>query len=171
MPSKLKLASLDILKNETDPNYVSLKESLNSIIDIHDYVIIDCPHTLGYLSLNALVAANTVLIPVQCEYFALAAVSQILSSISKVQTTLNPDLSIEGFLLTMYDSKTNHDNEISNEIRSLFKENTFSTEIPRNISIPESNMRGEPVTIYRPNSIGAISYFSLAREVIDNGRK
>ena len=170
LPSKLKLASLDNLKSDIDPNYIALKKCLEAVKQNYDYVIIDCPHTFGYLTLNVLVAANTVLIPVQCEYFALAAVSQILASISKVQNTLNPNLSIEGFLLTMYDAKTNHDTEISSEVRGLFKEKTFSTQIPRNISIPESNMKGEPVTTYRPNSFGAISYFSLAREVMDNER-
>jgi len=168
IPSKMKLSSIDDLRNEKDPNYEALKKSLGSVDLNYDYVIIDCPHTFGYLTLNALVAANTVLIPVQCEYFALAAVSQILASISKVQTTLNPNLSIEGFLLTMYDQKTNHDTEISSEIRGLFKEKTFLTQIPRNISIPESNMKGEPVTTYRPNSFGAIAYFTLAKEIMDN---
>lgn len=168
LPSKLKLATLDNLSSDKDPNFVSLKLCLDKVKQNYDFVIIDCPHSFGYLTFNALVAANTVLIPVQCEYFAMSAITQILSSISQVQNKLNPTLSIEGFLLTMYDSKANHDIEISSEVRSLFKEKTFLSQIPRNISIPESNMRGEPVTTYRPNSFGAIAYFSLAKEIMDN---
>ena len=120
------------------------------------------------MTINALNAANTVLIPVQCEYFAMEAVSSILATISNIQSTSNPDLGIEGFLMTMYDAKTSLGTEIASQVRGLFKENTFLTQIPRNISIPESNVKGLPVTIYRPSSSGALAYFSLAKEVIDH---
>ena len=123
---------------------------------------------MGFLTVNSLVAANSVLIPVQCEYFAMEAVAQILSSVSRIQTTFNPNLGIEGFLMTMYDSKTRLGTEITTQIRGLFKENTFLTQIPRNISIPESNAKGLPVTVYKPNSSGSLAYFSLAKEVIDH---
>lgn len=167
LPSKLKLASLDDLDNETEGRFNILKDVIDKVKDRFDYIIIDCPPSLGFLTYNALVASNTVLIPVQCEYFAMAAISQMLASISNIQNYLNPSLSIEGFLLTMYDSKTNLDTDIAMEVRDLFKENTFHTKVPRNISVPESNMRGEPVTVYRPTSSGALAYFAVAKEIMD----
>lgn len=169
LPSKLKLASMDDLDSSENKYYI-LKNCLSKIDDQYDYIIIDCPPSFGFLTLNSLVASNTVIIPVQCEYFAMAAISQMLATISRIQASLNSSLSIEGFLLTMYDAKTNLDTEITIQVRSLFKENTFLTQIPRNISIPESNQKGEPVTTYRPTSSGALAYFSLAKEIIDHER-
>lgn len=169
LPSKLILASLDAnLLAKSDQPFLLLKNSLSELKKEYDYIIIDCPPSLGFLTVNALNAANTVLIPVQCEYFAMEAVAQILSSVSRIQSTYNPELGIEGFLLTMYDSKTRLGTEIATQVRGLFKENTFLTHIPRNISVPESNAKGMPVTIYRPSSSGALAYFSLAKEVIDH---
>ena len=117
--------------------------------------------------MNALYAADSVLIPVQCEYFALEAVSQMIATIAIVQQQFNPNLIIEGFLLTMFDSRNDHDQEIAKEIRSLFKENTFSSIIPRSISIPESNKQGIPVTHFKKTSSASLAYLSLAREIID----
>ena len=168
LPSKLMLASIDSTFGSLTEPYMLLKSKIAQIEKDYEYVIIDCPPSLGILTINALNAANTVLIPVQCEYFALEAVSSILATISNVQSTSNPDLGIEGFLMTMYDAKTTLGTEIAREVRGLFKENTFLTQIPRNISIPESNMKGLPVTIHHPSSSGALAYFSLAKEVIDH---
>lgn len=168
LPSKLSLASIDILVSPKGQPFTYLKTYISQIKKDYDYIIIDCPPSLGLLTLNALVASNSVLIPVQCEYFAMEAVAQILSSISNIQNTYNQGLRIEGFLLTMYDSKTKLGNEISIQVRSLFKENTFITQIPRNVAVPESNAKGLPVTTYRPSSSGAIAYFQLAKEVIEN---
>ncbi len=169
LPSKLILASFDFeISEKFDQPFLLLKKALSALKKEYDYIIIDCPPSLGLLTVNALNAANSVLIPVQCEYFAMEAVSQILSSVSRIQSTYNPDLGIEGFLLTMYDAKTRLDNEVASQVRELFKENTFLTQIPRNISVPESNAKGIPVTIYRPSSSGALAYFSLAKEVIDH---
>ncbi len=165
---KLILANLDSAVNGkvSEPFYL-LKNNLKKINKKYDYMIIDCPPSLGLLTINALCAANKVLIPVQCEYFALEAVAQILANISSIQNTYNQNLGIQGFLLTMYDSKTRLSVEIASQVRSLFKENTFLSMIPRNISIPESNAKGMPVTIYRPNSISSQAYISLAKELID----
>ncbi len=165
---KLILANLDSAVNGkvNEPFYL-LKNNLKKINKKYDYMIIDCPPSLGLLTINALCAANKVLIPVQCEYFALEAVAQILANISSIQNTYNQNLGIQGFLLTMYDSKTRLSVEIASQVRSLFKENTFLSMIPRNISIPESNAKGMPVTIYRPNSISSQAYISLAKELID----
>ena len=167
-PSKLMLASIDTTFGNMVEPYTLLKRKLSNLKESYDYIIIDCPPSLGILTINALNAANSVLIPVQCEYFAMEAVSTILATISNVQATSNPELGIEGFLMTLYDAKTTLGTEVASEIRGLFKENTFLTQIPRNVSIPESNKNGLPVTIYRPSSSGALAYFSLAKEVIDN---
>lgn len=172
IPSKLFLASIDsAIANKTDQPYFVLSKALGNIKKEYDYVIIDCPPSLGFLTINALVASDSVLIPVQCEYFAMEAVAQILASIARVQNQYNPKLEIEGFLMTMYDAKTRLGTEITMQIRGLFKENTFFSQIPRNISIPESNKKGIPVTSCRPNSSGAVAYFNLAKEIIDHERK
>lgn len=167
---KLILSSLDTYatsRNLSDPFFL-LKKTLSEVEERYNYIIIDCPPSLGILTINALVAANTILIPVQCEYFAMEAVAQILASVSSVQNLHNPELGIEGFLLTMFDPKNRLGVEITSQIRSLFKENTFLTQIPRNVSIPESNAKGLPVTLYRPSSSGSLAYFSLAKEVMDH---
>lgn len=172
IPSKLFLASIDVsIANKTDQPFFILSKVLTNLKKTYDYIIIDCPPSLGFLTINALTAGNSVLIPVQCEYFAMEAVAQILASVARIQNQYNPNLTIEGFLMTMYDAKTRLGTEITTQIRGLFKENTFFSQIPRNISIPESNAKGMPVTIYRPNSSGAIAYFNLAKEIIDHEEK
>ncbi len=165
---KLILANLDsAVSGKVNEPFYLLKNALEKLNKQYDFMIIDCPPSLGLLTINALCASDKVLIPVQCEYFALEAVAQILASISNIQNIYNPSLGIEGFLLTMYDSKTRFSIEIASQVRSLFKENTFISMIPRNISIPESNAKGMPVTIFRPNSISSQAYISLAKEIID----
>ena len=134
----------------------------------YDYVLIDCPPSLGLLTINALAASNSILIPVQCEYFAMEAIAQILGTISEVKRLHNPSLEIEGFVLTMFDSHTNLSSEIAQEVRSLFKENTFISVIPRNVSIPEATAKLMPVSEYRPTSAGSVSYASLAKELLDH---
>ena len=171
VPSNLRLASLEasLYSNPTErPIFKLLDEALSKMAMDFDYVIIDCPPSLGVLNLNALSASSGVLIPVQCEYFAMEAVAAMLSSISNVQSSLNGKLKIEGFLLTMYDARTQLGTEISAEVRRLFKENTFGTMIPRNQSVSESQARCLPVTSFRPTSQGAQAYFGLAREIIDH---
>ena len=169
LPSKLILASIDINTNQiNDESSFLLKMAIEKPHNEYDYIIIDCPPSLSFLTINALTASNTILIPVQCEYFASEAISQILSMVSRIQSSTNPDLGIEGFLLTMYDAKTKLGTEVATQVRGLFKENTFLTQIPRNVCIPESNTKGLPVTIYKPSSSGALAYFSLAKEVMDH---
>ena len=169
LPSKLVLSTLDdVVEGKVSEPFNILKNDIANIKKEYDYIIIDCPPSLGFLTINALTAANSVLIPVQCEYFAMEAAAQMLASVSRIQSTYNPDLGIEGVLLTMFDPKTNMSIEISTEIRGLYKENTFLTQIPRNVSIPESNSKGLPVTMFRPSSSSALAYFSLAKEVMDH---
>ncbi len=170
LPSNLRLASLEasLYRDHIDNPLDLLSVALEPIKDEYDYVVIDCPPSLGVLSINALSAADSVLIPVQCEYFAMEALAAILSSISSIQKERNPRLVIEGFLLTMYDSRTALGTEIASEVRRLFKENTFLVTIPRNQSVSESQAKQMPVTSFRPTSQGAVAYFGLAREVMDN---
>ena len=149
--------------------FFQLKEVIAPIRDLYDFILIDCPPSLGYLSMTALTTCDSVIIPVQCEYFAMEAVAQILATINHVQHDMNPQLKIEGFLLTMYDSRTRLATEISSEVRGLFKENTFLVQIPRNISLAEASAKGMPIHLYRPASAGADAYLQLAKEVLDHG--
>ena len=169
VPSNLTLAMVEssLYKQDKDASVTLLKEKLeDKEIQNYDYVFIDCPPSLGFLSLNALVASQYLLIPMQCEYFALDGLTHLLSTIAKVQREDNPTLSIMGILLTMVDSKTNLCSEVSSEVRNNFKDAVFITEIPRNVSIPEAISKGMPVNLYKPLSAGSLAYASLAREVI-----
>jgi chromosome partitioning protein len=168
IPANLRLASLEASAVSGDPLFLLSKVLKKLPENQFDYIILDCPPSLGLLCLNALIASDSVLIPVQCEYFAMEAVASILATITKVQHDNNPTLHIEGFLLTMYDARTNLGTEISTQVRGLFKENTFLTSIPRNQSVQESQGLQMPVTSFRPSSSGALAYFSLAREVMDH---
>lgn len=161
LPSKLKLFEVEY------DDYFVLKNKLEDISSKYDFIIIDCPPSLGFLTINALVASNSVIIPVQCEYFAMDAISQLLPFIAKIQKSYNPNLEIEGFLFTMIDMNTKNAVETSQQLRFLFKENTLYTTIPRNVSIPESNAKGKPVVLYRPKSKGAQAYLALAKEILE----
>ncbi len=168
LPSSLVLSRMDVEAAGRQSPFFMLKSLLQTIKKSYDYMIIDCPPSLGMLSTNALVSADSVLIPVQCEYFALDAVAQVLATIKQVQTSYNKTLGIEGFLLTMFDSRTRLGIEVSQEIRGLFKESTFLTQIPRNISVAEASAKGLPVNLFRPNSSGSLAYASLAKEIIEH---
>lgn len=165
LPSKVNLALIETKLNDKDALF-ALKKHLDNLNN-YDYILIDTPPSFGFLSLSALIAANSVVIPVQCEYFAMEAVSQVLSTISNVQFNYNENLKILGFLLTMYDSRLRLATDITIEIRRLFKEKTFVTQIPRNQSIVEAQMNGMPITVFKPNSIGANAYISLVKEIMD----
>lgn len=168
VPSNLKLATLESVTSNIEKPFYLLKDAISQITKNYEYIIIDCPPSLGLLNLNALCAANSVIIPVQCEYYAMEAVAQILSSISKIQKDYNPDLEILGFLLTMYDSRIKLATEVTTEIRGLFREKTFVTQIPRNISLAEAAFYGKPINLFRPKASGSLAYISLAREILDN---
>ena len=169
-PSNLRLASLEasVYSNPIDQPFFLLREYLKTLNEPYDYIVIDSPPSLGLLSINALACSDSVIVPVQCEYFAMEGVAAVLSSISNVQKDLNPKLKIEGFLLTMFDPHLNLSTEISSQVRYLFKENTFHSVIPRNQSVAESQARKMPVTAFRPTSQGSLAYLALAKEVIDH---
>ena len=137
-----------------------------SVRDEYDYVFIDCPPSLGLLTLNALVAADAVLIPLHCEYFALEGLADLVSTMRRVRAALNPALDIEGVLLTMFDERTNLGQQVANDVRQFFKEKVFRTVIPRNVRLGEAPSHGMPVILYDVKSRGAEAYLALAREVL-----
>ena len=143
-----------------------LKKAIASVLDNYDYIIIDCPPSLGLITLNALVAASCVIIPVQCEYYALEGLGQLTNTINLVRDSLNPALEIEGVLLTMADYRTNLTQEVINETRSFFGGRVFETIIPRSIRLSEAPGFGKPIHFYDKNSIGAEKYAALAKEVL-----
>ena len=177
IPATINLAGADIElieKGKVTENFqknVQLKEALEEIKDNYDYIIIDCPPSLGLLTTNALTASNSVLIPVQCEFFALEGIMQLLNSIMLAQRKLNPTLEIEGVLLTMLDSRTNLGLEVVEEIRGFFKERVYNTLIPRLIRLTEAPSHGKPIVAYDPMSRGTEAYLNLAKEVIEHNER
>ncbi len=172
LPATINLAGVDIelyAKTTEDKTFKSkeqLKNCLDEIKDKYDYVIIDCPPSLGLLTTNALVCSDSVIIPVQCEFFALEGITQLLNAIIMTQTRLNPSLKIEGVLLTLLDSRTVLGLEVVEEVRKFFKEKVFNTIIPRLIRLVEAPSHGEPIIEYDPLSRAAEAYLNLAKEVI-----
>jgi chromosome partitioning protein len=169
IPSNLSLALCESsLSNEGSLSYTILKEKLQDPkIEQFDYVIIDLPPSLGFLATTGLVASDSLIIPIQCEYYSLNNLTQLFATISNIKNKFNLKINILGILLTMFDSRTNLSIESENEIRSAFKEYVFTTIIPRNISIPEALYNSKPVGKYKPTSLGARAYLALAREIIE----
>lgn len=169
LPANINLAGADLeLAKIEERREKYLKEVLSPVEENYDYIIVDCPPSLGLLNTNALAAADSVLIPVQCEYYALEGITQLLQTIRLVQKLFNPGLKIEGVLLTMYDARTNLSAEVGQEIRKHFKEKTYKTYIPRNVKLSEAPSVGKSIFDYDVNSEGAKAYVSLTREVIAN---
>ncbi len=178
VPATINLAGVDIELIEKSRYQTGfskgeqLKSKLNDIRDNYDFILIDCPPSLGILTTNALTASDSVIIPVQCEFFALEGIMQLLNSIMLAQRNLNPNLDIEGVLLTMLDSRTNLGLEVVEDIRSYFKERVYDTIIPRLIRLTEAPSHGKPILAYDPKSRGTEAYINLAKEVIErNGTK
>jgi chromosome partitioning protein len=148
-----------------------LKEALAPARTEHDYILIDCPPSLGLLTVNALTAADSTLVPIQCEYYALEGLTDLLDTISRVRTAVNPDLAVEGILLTMADERTNLSRQVEAEVRSHLEDLVFDTVIPRNVRLGEAPSFGKPIILYDLRSAGAQSYLSLMREVIKHGKE
>jgi chromosome partitioning protein len=144
-----------------------LRRLLRPLADAFDYIFIDCPPSLGLLTLNALVAADSVLIPLHCEYFALEGLADLVATMRRVRAALNPSLDIEGVLLTMYDERTNLGQQVAREVRQFFKEKTFDTVIPRNVRLGEAPSHGIPVVLYDVKSRGSEAYLALAKEFLE----
>lgn len=169
VPSNIHLSGAQIDLMEVDGNEYALKKSIQTIKDDFDFILIDCPPSLGILTLNGLVAADSVMIPLQCEYYALEGLSQLLRIIKMVQESLNRNLTIEGVVLTMYDSRTNLSQQVVSDVKDFFKDKVFATIIPRNVKLSEAPSFGKPIGLYDRHSTGSERYESLADEVMRNG--
>jgi chromosome partitioning protein len=168
IPSNIRLVGSEIELINTDNRETILKLKLGNIRDYYEYIFIDCPPSLGLLTINALTAADTVLIPIQCEYYALEGLSQLLNTVHLVQKNLNKDLAIEGVLLTMFDNRLNLSQQVAEEVREYFKDKVYDTIIKRNVRLGEAPSFGKPIIMYDAVSVGSQNYISLAEEIIKN---
>jgi chromosome partitioning protein len=171
LPSNINLVGAEIEMVELPKRETILKESLREVYERYDYILIDCPPSLGLLTLNALTAAHSVLIPVQCEYFALEGLGQLLNTINIVKQYYNNDLSIEGVLLTMFDTRLRLSHQVAEEVRKYFGEKVYNTVINRNVRISEAPSFGKPIILYDAVSTGAQNYMALAAELIERNSK
>lgn len=168
IPATIQLAGAEIELVPTISREIRLKRALQIIKDQYDYILIDCPPSLGILTINSLTAADSVLIPIQCEYYALEGLSQLLNTIRLVQKHLNTNLLIEGVLLTMLDARTNLGIQVIEEVKKYFQDKVYQTIIPRNVRLSEAPSHGKSIITYDPKSRGAEVYLDLAKEVIEN---
>ena len=168
LPSTIQLAGAEIELVSLMNREGRMRKALEQIKHDYDYILIDCQPSLGLLTLNALTAATSVIIPIQCEFYALEGVTMLMNTIQLVQRNLNPALKLEGVLMTMYDGRTNLSNEVVSEVQKFFRTKMYRTIIPRNVRLSEAPSHGEPIIVYEPKSAGAVKYSELAQEVIDN---
>lgn len=167
LPANIDLAGAEIELIQVPDNSYILKNAIAQVKDSYDFILMDCPPSLSLLTINALTASDTVLVPLQCEFYALEGLSQLMYTIGLIQERLNPDLDIEGIVFTMYDARTNLSLEVVEEVkRELTNTNIYKTIIPRNVRLSEAPSYGEPITKYDPSSKGAMAYKELAQEVI-----
>jgi chromosome partitioning protein len=169
IPATIQLAGAEIELVSVISREIRLKNALDPLRETYDFIIIDCPPSLGLLTLNALTAASSVLIPVQCEYYALEGLSQLLNTIRLVQKHLNNELRLEGVLLTMLDARTNLGIQVIEEVKKYFREKVYNTIIPRNVRLSEAPSHGKPIILYDVKSRGAEVYLELAKEVLERG--
>lgn len=167
IPSHIDLVGAEIEMLNMPNREQILKNVIEGVKDSYDYILIDCSPSLGLITVNALTAADSVVIPVQCEYFALEGLGKLLNTIKIIQTRLNPDLKIEGFLLTMYDARLRLSNQVVDEVKKHFQQMVFETIIQRNIKLSEAPSYGKPVILYDAASTGSTNYLNLARELIE----
>jgi chromosome partitioning protein len=171
LPSDKNLVGAAVELVATEQREFQLKKLIDSIRDKYAFVIMDCPPALDLLTLNALSAADSVLVPIQCEYLALEGVSELLDTLMRIRRTLNPTLQIEGILLTMYDERTSLSKQVASDLRSFFGTQVFESVIPRNVRLAEAPSHGKPIHFYDIHSKGAEAYINLAKEVITSGEK
>ncbi|MFM7194492.1 MAG: ParA family protein [Bacteroidota bacterium] len=167
LPSHINLVGAEVEMVNIERREEKMKDALAAVKDDYEFIIIDCSPSLGLITINALTAADSVVVPVQCEYFALEGLGKLLNTIKIIQTRLNPRLEIEGILLTLYDSRTSLGNQVVEEVRTHFRNIAFNTIIPRNVKLSESPSFGLPAIIHDAESKGAISYLNLAQEIIE----
>ncbi|MGC1168879.1 MAG: ParA family protein, partial [Candidatus Acidiferrales bacterium] len=171
IPSDKNLVGASIEMVSMDDREYKLKSAIAPILAKYNYVLLDCPPSLDLLTINALAASDSVLVPIQCEYFALEGVSELLDTLMRLRRTINPSLAVEGILLTMYDDRTTLSKQVAADLRSFFGSQVFETVIPRNVRLAEAPSHGMPVMFYDIHSKGAESYIQLAKEVIANAQK
>jgi chromosome partitioning protein len=167
LPSHIDLVGAEVEMVSIERREEKMRDALQKIKNDYEFIVIDCSPSLGLITINALTAADSVIIPVQCEYFALEGLGKLLNTIKIIQTRLNPKLEIEGILLTLYDSRTSLGNQVVEEVRTHFKKMAFHTIIPRNVKLSESPSFGIPVIVHDAESKGAISYLNLAHEILN----
>jgi len=170
VPSNVRLAGAEVELVNAISREKKLKSAFEELDSQHDYIFVDCPPSLGLLTINALTAADSVLIPIQCEYYALEGLGQLLNTIRLVQKHLNSDLIIEGVLLTMFDSRLNLSRQVAEDVRRYFDDKVFNTIIDRNVRLSEAPSYGKPIILYDAISKGSQSYMNLAEELLNNGR-
>lgn len=171
LPATPDLAGAEVELVDADDRGLRMRAALAAVRDRYDYVLIDCPPSLGLITLNMLVAADALLIPLQCEYFALEGLSQLLATVHRVQDTLNPTLDVDSVLLTMFDNRLNLSKQVAADARDHFGERVFETVIPRNIRLAEAPSFGKPIVVYDVASVGAQAYLQVARELMQADRQ
>lgn len=169
IPSDKNLAGAEVELVESQNREFRLKSLLQIIKDNYDYIIIDCPPSLGLLTLNSLTAADSLLVPIQCEYYALEGVTELFDTLARLRRGLNPQLTIEGLLLTMYDERTNLSAAVAQDLRDFYGSQVLKTVIPRNVRLAEAPSYGKPIILYDIRSRGAESYLQLAKEILSHG--
>lgn len=169
VPSNIQLAGAEIELVSLFSREYKLKKALDDVRGKYDFIFIDCPPSLGLLTINALTSANSVLVPIQCEYYALEGLTQLMNTIKLVQKHLNPELQVEGVVLTMFDARTNLAIQVVDEVKKFFKNKVYKTIIPRNVRLGEAPSFGQPITVYDPKSKGAEAYIELAEEIMEGG--
>ena len=168
VPSDLRLAAAEVELVNLPRREYQLREAVIKIKDGYDFLLVDCPPSLGLLTINALTAADSVLVPIQCEYYALEGVTALMNTVGRIQRTLNPRLQLEGVALTMFDGRTNLSLQVADEVKKHFKSSVFRAIIPRSVRLGEAPSHGLPITLYDPRSVGAEAYRALGREILQN---
>lgn len=169
LPSDKNLAGAEIELVDSPNRSHALKELLSSVREYFHYILIDCPPSLGLLTLNGLTAADSLLVPIQCEYYALEGVTELFETLARLRRELNPELTIEGLLLTMFDASTNLSSAVAKDLRDFYGSQVLTTVIPRNVRLAEAPSFGKPIMLYDPKSRGALSYIQLGKEIIGHG--
>jgi chromosome partitioning protein len=168
IPSRVELIGFEVEMMEADGKERALKRLVSEVENIFDFIILDCPPSLSLLTVNAMTAAKSLLIPLQCEFYALEGLGQLLQTIKRIKQSLNPSLSIAGILLTMFDKRTNLSHQVAQDAEKYFNNLVYATKIPRNVKLGEAPSFGKPVLLYDAASVGAISYINLAKEILNS---
>ena len=171
LPSNIHLAGVEIELVEIEQRAYRLKQAVLPVVGEYDYILIDCPPSLGLITVNAFAAAGSVLVPIQCEFYALEGLSQLIGTVRQVKRIYNPDLELEGVLLTMYNSRLNLTMQVAAEVKRHFPNQVYRTVIPRNVRLSEAPSHGQPIQYFEPSSSGAEAYNKLAQEILRNHKK